>query len=166
MTEERNEDQWGGLLCALMVIAACYCSLPESLVYHQTRILRAPVEPSRAIIEDEVNRAAKAHSLPPKLLHALVKVESGYKVKAVSKVGARGLSQVMPFNAKRCGLPDAEHLFDPVLNLRCGALILRQEIDRVGNLRDALSVYNCGKVKCAPGQKYASTVLSLFTGKG
>ena len=165
MSTEIKQDG-SGWLCAAVVVLACYCSLPETLVYHQTRLLKAPIEPSRAVIEAEVDRAAKAYKLPPKLLHALVKVESGYKAKAVSKVGARGLSQVMPFNAKRCGLPDAGELFDPVSNLRCGALILRQEIDRVGNLRDALSVYNCGKVKCAPGQKYASTVLSLFTGKG
>jgi len=163
-TENKQDgSEW---MLAAVCLTACYCSLPETLIYHQTRLLRAPIEPSRAVIEAEVDRAAKAYKLPPKLLHALVKVESGYKAKAVSKVGARGLSQVMPVNAKRCGLPDAGELFDPVSNLRCGALILRQEIDRVGNLRDALSVYNCGKVKCAPGQQYAQTVLSLFTGKG
>lgn len=165
MSTETKQDG-SGWLCAAVFILACYCSLPETLVYHQTRLLRAPIEPSRAVIEAEVDRAAKAYKLPPKLLHALVKVESGYKAKAVSRIGARGLSQVMPFNARRCGLENAGQLFDPVSNLRCGALILRQEIDRVGNLRDALSVYNCGKVKCAPGQQYAKTVIKLFTARG
>lgn len=165
MSTETKADG-SGWLCAAVVLLACYCSLPETLVYHQTRLLRAPIEPSRGVIEAEVDRAAKAYRLPPKLLHALVKVESGYKYKAVSKVGARGLSQVMPFNATRCGLRDAGELFDPVSNLRCGALILRQELDRLGNLRDALSVYNCGKVHCAPGQQYAKTVLSLYTKTG
>lgn len=161
-----NKTDGSGWLCAAICLLAWYCSLPETLVYHQTRLLRAPIEPSRAVIEAEVDRAAKAYKLPPKLLHALVKIESGYKAKAVSKVGARGLSQVMPFNARRCGLGSAGELFDPVSNLRCGALILRQEIDRVGNLRDALSVYNCGRVQCAPGQQYARTVIKLFTGNG
>lgn len=161
-----NNDQWGGWLCALMVTAACYCSLPETLVYHQTRLLGAPIEPSRGVIEAEVDRAAKAYKLHPKLLHALVRVESGYKAKAVSVVGARGLSQVMPFNAKRCGLRDAGELFDPVANLRCGALILRQELDRLGNLHDALTVYNCGRVNCGAGKKYASTVINLYTKRG
>lgn len=165
MSTENKTDS-SGWLCAAVVLLACYCSLPETLIYHQSRLLKAPIQPSRAVIEAEVDRAAKAYKLPPKLLHALVKVESGYQAKAVSKIGARGLSQVMPFNATRCGLRDAGELFDPVSNLRCGALILRQEIDRVGNLRDALSVYNCGKVKCAPGQQYAQTVLSLYTKTG
>lgn len=161
-----SEDQGGGWLCALMVLAACYCSLPESLVYHQSRLLRAPIEPSRGVIEAEVDRAAKAYQLPAKLLHALVRVESGYKPKVVSVAGARGLSQVMPANARRCGLRDAGELFDAVSNLRCGALILRQELDRLGNLKDALTVYNCGRVNCTEGKKYASTVINLFTGRG
>lgn len=161
-----NQDQGGGLLCALMVLAACYCRLPESLVYHQSRLLGAPVRASRGVIEAEVDRAAKAYQLHPRLLHALVKVESGYKPEVVSVAGARGLSQVMPFNARRCGLRDAGELFDPVSNLRCGALILRQEIDRLGNLNDALTVYNCGRVNCNEGKKYAKLVLNLFTGNG
>lgn len=158
-----NENQGGGWLCALMVLTACYCRLPETVVYHQTRLLRAPIKPSRALIEAEVTRAAKSYRLAPRLLHALVKVESGYSQGAVSPVGARGLSQVMPFNASRCGLHDADQLFDPVSNLRCGALILRQELDRLGNLRDALTVYNCGRVNCAEGKKYAKKVLALST---
>ena len=161
-----NKTDGSGWLCAAICLLACYCSLPETLVYHQTRLLGAPIEPSRGVIEAEVDRAAKAYQLHPKLLHALVRVESGYKAKAVSVVGARGLIQVMPANAKRCGLRDAGALFDPVANLRCGALILRQELDRLGNLHDALTVYNCGRVNCGAGKKYASTVLSLYTKRG
>jgi soluble lytic murein transglycosylase-like protein len=161
-----SQDQGSGWLCAAIVVLACYTALPETLVYHQTRLLRAPIEPSRGLIEAEVDRAAKAYQLHPKLLHALVKVESGYRQQAVSPVGALGLSQVMPANYRRCGLKDAGELFDPVSNLRCGALILRQEIDRLGSLRDALTVYNCGRVQCQEGKQYANKVLNLFTAKG
>jgi soluble lytic murein transglycosylase-like protein len=161
-----SQEASSGWLCAAIVVLACYTALPETLVYHQTRLLRAPIEPSRGLIEAEVDRAAKAYQLHPKLLHALVKVESGYRQQAVSPVGARGLSQVMPANYRRCGLKDAGELFDPVSNLRCGALILRQEIDRLGSLRDALTVYNCGRVQCREGKQYAQKVINLFTAKG
>ena len=162
-----SQDQGSGWLCAAIVVLACYTALPETLVYHQTRLLRAPIEPSRGLIEAEVDRAAKAYQLHPRLLHALVKVESGYKQRAVSKAGAIGLSQVMPFNAQRCGIAAGSNgLFDPVSNLRCGALILREEIDRLGNLRDALTVYNCGRVQCQEGKQYAQKVINLFTVKG
>lgn len=155
-----SNDQSSGWIVATLVLAACYVSLPETLVYHQARLLRRPVEASRGLLEAEVERAADAYGLSRKVLKALVKVESAYNPKAVSKVGARGISQVMPFNASRCKL-DKEHLFDPTYNIRCGAKILREELDRVGNLKDALAVYNCGKIKCAEGQKYAQKVLAL-----
>lgn len=157
-----NQHNGSGWLCAAVFLLACYTALPESLVYHCTRLIGEPVEPSRAVIADEVTRTALAYDLPPGLLHALVKVESGYKPKAVSHVGARGLSQVMPFNAKRCGL-DKDALWDAASNLRCGALILREELDRLGNLTDALTVYNCGKVNCSEGKLYARKVLALST---
>lgn len=164
MTTESN--QGSGWLCVALVLFAYYCRLPDTLIYHQTRLLGAPVRASRGVIEAEVDRAAKAYKLPPKLLHALVRVESGYQAEAVSPVGARGLSQVMPSNHRRCGLHDAGQLFDPVSNLRCGALILRQELDRLGNLHDALTVYNCGRVNCGAGKQYAQKVISLFTKQG
>jgi soluble lytic murein transglycosylase-like protein len=156
-----SSDQGSGWIVAALVVAACYVSLPETLVYHQARLLRRPVEASRAVLEAEVERAADAHRIPRRVLKALVKVESAYNPKAVSPVGARGIAQIMPFNAKRCGLPNADHLWDPTYNLRCGARILREELDQHGDLQRALTVYNCGRVKCAEGQQYAKKVLAL-----
>lgn len=160
-----TETKGSGWLCAALVLAACYVPLPETIAYHQARVLKLPLEPSQSLVEAEVTRAAKAYQLPARLLHALVRVESGYKLRAVSPVGARGLSQVMPVNAKRCGLPSADHLWDAVTNLRCGAQILREEFDRLGNIEDALAVYNCGRVKCYEGQKYAKKVVALSTAR-
>ena len=157
-----DSQQGGGFIVAALVIAACYVSLPQDLLYHGKRFLKIKAETNHFVIQNEVERAAKAYRLPKSVLKALVAVESAYNPKAVSKVGARGLSQIMPFNAARCGL-NVEHLWDPTYNLRCGAQILREELDRVGNLKDALAVYNCGKIKCAEGQQYAKKVLALST---
>jgi soluble lytic murein transglycosylase-like protein len=158
-----SNDQGGGWIVAALIVAACYVSLPETLVYHGGRMLRRPMAASRAVLEAEVERAADAYGLSRKVLKALVKVESAYNPNAVSKVGARGIAQIMPFNARRCGLPDADHLWDPTYNLRCGAKILREELDQHGDLQRALTVYNCGRIKCAEGQKYAKKVLALST---
>jgi len=158
-----SNDQGSGWIVAALVVAACYVSLPETLVYHQARLLRRPVEASRAVLEAEVERAADAYGLSRKVLKALVRVESAYNPKAVSPVGARGIAQIMPFNARRCGLPDADHLWDATTNLRCGAQILREELDQHGDLQRALTVYNCGRIKCAEGQQYAKKVLALST---
>jgi soluble lytic murein transglycosylase-like protein len=158
-----DSQQGGGWIVIALVIAACYVSLPEDLVYHGGRLLKRPVVASKALLEAEVERAADAYGLSRKVLKALVRVESAYNPKAVSRVGARGIAQIMPFNARRCGLPDADHLWDPTYNLRCGARILREELDQHGDLQRALTVYNCGRVKCAEGQQYAKKVLALST---
>ena len=134
----------------------------ESASYHIKRFYRLPVSPSRSVIEAEVSRVAQKHRLSESLLRSLVQVESSFRVKALSKKGARGLTQVMPFNAKRCGL-DADQLWDPSLNLACGSIILKQEIKRVGSIEKALRVYNCGKVTCGKG--YAKKVLELSKNK-
>jgi soluble lytic murein transglycosylase-like protein len=144
----------------IIALAACAVRLPADLSYHTLRFFGLNSGHSKAVIRQEVTRAADAYGLDRNVYHAVVQVESGGNVKAESRVGARGLSQVMPFNARRCGWhPD--RLWDPTHNVRCGAKILRQEIDRTGNLKDALTVYNCGRINCTEGKQYAQKVLAL-----
>lgn len=162
MSQESNRPSdpnwvWGALIIA---VAACKLDLPPNLSYHATRFFGLNSGHSKAVIRQEVSRAADAYGLDRNVYHAVVQVESGGNVKAESHVGARGLSQVMPYNAKRCGWhPD--RLWDPTHNVRCGARILSEELERTGNIRDALTVYNCGKINCKEGKEYARKVLSL-----
>lgn len=153
----------GGGVVVVALLAVAYLLTPRqgTARYHLTRYFGGTVTADRSIIETEITRAADANGIKRSVLRALVQVESGLQPKAVSPVGARGLSQVMPFNARRCGLPSADHLWDEVYNLRCGAKILREELDQHGDLHKALTVYNCGRVRCAEGQQYASKVISL-----
>lgn len=148
----------GGVV--IVAIAACAVRLPDDLSYHTLRFFGLHSGHSRAVIRQEVNRAADAYGIDRNVYHAVIQVESSGNVRAESHVGARGLSQIMPFNARRCGWhPD--RLWDATHNVRCGAKILRQEIDRTGSLKDALTVYNCGRINCKEGKQYAQKVLSL-----
>ncbi len=80
--------------------------------------------------------------LDPELMLGLIQVESGFKKYAVSSVGARGYTQVMPFWVKVIGTPE-HNLFQLRTNLRYGALILRHYIDlEKGDLFRALGRYN------------------------
>jgi len=144
----------------IIALAGCAVRLPADLSYHTLRFFGLNSGHSKAVIRQEVSRAADAYGLDRNVYHAVIQVESGGNVKAESHVGARGLSQVMPYNAKRCGWhPDK--LWDPTHNVRCGARILSEELKRTGNIRDALTVYNCGKINCKEGKEYARKVLSL-----
>ena len=67
--------------------------------------------------------AARKEGIDPKLFLALIEQESAWKVDAVSPKGAVGLGQIMPSNAKSCGLT-VDELKVPEENLRCSAFFL------------------------------------------
>lgn len=133
----------------------------ENLYFHVARFYGAEVTPTESILDTEIERAADSFGISKPIFKALVKVESGGNPRAISHVGARGIAQIMPFNAKRCGLSSPDMLWDAVANLRCGAQILAEEIEEHGDYHTALTVYNCGKVRCPAGQQYASKVISI-----
>ncbi len=85
---------------------------------------------------------ASRAGIDPQLMLGLIQVESGFRKYAVSPVGARGYTQVMPFWVKAIGSPD-HNLFHLRTNLRYGAIILRHYIDiEHGDLFRALGRYN------------------------
>lgn len=85
---------------------------------------------------------ASRAGVDPQLMLGLIQVESGFRKYAVSPVGARGYTQVMPFWVKAIGNPD-HNLFQLRTNLRYGALILRHYIDiERGDLFRALGRFN------------------------
>lgn len=93
-----------------------------------------------------IEATAHARNLDPKLLHALVLVESGYEATAVSRAGAMGLTQLMPKTAQELGVRDP---FDPAENLAGGATYLAAQLERFGDLRLALAAYNAGPSRVA-----------------
>jgi len=98
---------------------------------------------SAAAIADAVERAAAQHSLPPELIHSVIKVESNYNPVAVSSKGALGLMQLIPSTARRFGVLDA---FDPADNIQGGAKYLRYLLDLFGgDYPLALAAYNAGE---------------------
>ena len=86
---------------------------------------------------------SKRAGLEPSLLLGLIQVESGFRKYAISSVGARGYTQVMPFWARLIGDGDPSRLFHMQTNLRFGCVILRHYLDAErGDLFMALGRYN------------------------
>jgi len=89
-----------------------------------------------------VHYEATRAGLDPHLVLGLIEVESGFRKYAVSKSGARGYMQVMPFWTKSIGAGD-QNLFHLRTNLRYGCTILRYYLDmEKGDLFRALGRYN------------------------
>lgn len=77
------------------------------------------------------------------LLLGLIQVESGFRKYAISGVGARGYTQVMPFWARLIGDGNPGRLFHMQTNLRFGCVILRHYLERErGDMYLALGRYN------------------------
>ena len=131
--------------------------------------LRLPV-PDLAPYAREIKDAAERHGVPEGLVSAVIRVESGFNSRAVSRKGARGLMQLMPATASMLGVRDS---FDPRQNIDGGVRHLRALIDRFGNdVQLALAAYNAGEQAVvnhrgvppyAETRDYVTRVLGLFT---
>jgi soluble lytic murein transglycosylase-like protein len=127
---------------------------------------------SRVELRQIVERISTEHGVDPKLIDALVRVESSYNPNAVSRKGAMGLMQLMPETAERL---DVENPFDPAQNVRGGVKEFSRLVRRYGgNLQLALAAYNAGegavaKYRGVPPydetRSYVSKILSLYTGR-
>lgn len=89
-----------------------------------------------------IEDAAKRSFLDPKLVQAVVAVESNFDSTATSHKGAMGLMQLMPETADFCEVHEPYHA---VNNLMGACECLRKLINRYqGNVSLALAAYNAG----------------------
>ncbi len=94
-------------------------------------------------LEPLIRRHSSQQQLHPALIRAVIKAESNFDPRAVSRAGAIGLMQLMPQTAVRL---DVRDMFDPDENVGGGTKYLRQLLDRFhGNLPLALAAYNAGE---------------------
>lgn len=132
-----------------------------------------PAEPGFPSTADQpfdaiVRQVAAEHDLDPRLLHAILIVESAYRPDAVSSAGAQGLAQLMPGTARDLGVADP---FDPAQNVAGGGAYVAQMLARYDDVRLALAAYNAGpgRVDRAGGvpaipetQAYVDSVIDCF----
>jgi len=89
-----------------------------------------------------INKAADKFGVDAKLVEAIIKVESNYNAKAISKKGAVGLMQLMKSTAEELGV---KNRYNPEQNIFGGVNYLKTQLDHFGgNLELALSAYNAG----------------------
>lgn len=86
--------------------------------------------------------AGQEYGIPPALLKAVARVESGLNPRAVSRAGALGIMQLMPATVRSLGVTDP---FDPAQSIFGAARYLRSLFDRFGgDVGSALAAYNAG----------------------
>ena len=121
---------------------------------------RIPDRKQRLELLRTVHYEALRAKLDPQLVLGVIEVESAFRKYAVSKAGARGYMQVMPFWIKQIGQPK-HNLFHMRTNLAYGCAILRHYIDMEdGDYFRALGRYNGSLGK----PQYPNIVLAAWRG--
>ncbi|MGA9289112.1 MAG: lytic transglycosylase domain-containing protein [Anaerobacillus sp.] len=93
-------------------------------------------------IDGYIEELSGKYSVDPKLVHSIIKQESGYKSDSISGAGAMGLMQLMPATAASLGVKDP---LDPGQNIEGGVKYMKQMMDKYnGNTQLALAAYNAG----------------------
>src|SRR5687767_10674347 len=122
---------------------------------------RIPDRRQRLELLRTVQYEATRARLDPQLVLGVIEVESAFRKYAVSKAGARGYMQVMPFWVKLIGQPN-HNLFHLRTNLAYGCAILRHYLDlEKGDYFRALGRYNGSLGK----PEYPNLVLSAWRGR-
>ncbi len=119
-----------------------------------------------------VQSKSRQYNMDPNLVKAVIKAESNWNPKAVSRKGAMGLMQLMPSTAYNLSVGNS---FDPEENVDGGIRYLKYLIEKFdGNLTLALAAYNAGPKAVerygtvppiAETHQYVKKVLTLYGGK-
>ena len=119
---------------------------------------KVPEPDKRLRLLKQIHYEARRADLYPELVLAVIDVESNFDQFAISRAGAIGLMQVMPFWLREIGHPE-DNLFDIDTNLRMGCTILRYYLDREkGDLTRALARYNGSK----GSHRYPNRIFSVL----
>jgi soluble lytic murein transglycosylase-like protein len=159
------------VLTLLLVLVGCAtqpASIPEPVAVPLSRTI--PINPSTNL-RSLASQAAFKYGIDHRLFHALVKQESAWNPYAISRKGARGLTQIMPTTGwAHCRL-QSHVLFDPKLNLECGASYFSRLLRRFKSVQLALAAYNSGETRVArlgrvprirETQRYVNRIMSSW----
>jgi soluble lytic murein transglycosylase-like protein len=126
--------------------------------------------PRESLLRQLIHNLARQHEIEPRLIQAIVAVESNYNPHAVSRAGAQGLMQLMPSTAARYRVAAP---FDPRANVEGGIRYLKDLLRLFsGNLQHVLAAYNAGEnavlqyggIPPYPEtQQYIKRVLALYS---
>ena len=127
------------------VISFTSAPKPGAKLYAKTEVkARLPsgaVDPSR--FEQHIRDAAALYQIPVELVRAVIKVESNFDPRAISRANAHGLMQLIPETAERMLVKD---IYDPRENIFGGTRHLRVLANMFnGDLELTLASYNAGE---------------------
>lgn len=125
-----------------------------------TKDLPDPVPVAQLETNNHIDKMDKRYGLDSRIIKALIEEESGWVASAEGDNGQSvGLMQIQErWHKDRMKRLGANDLYDPEQNITVGCDILSELLNKYGNYRDALSVYNSGNIH--DGKQYAERILN------
>jgi hypothetical protein len=126
-----------------------------------------PVLVEKTAFDPIIEHASTQHGVDPRLVKAVIQVESGFQSRARSPKGAMGLMQLMPGTAREYRV--GRNPYDPAKNIQAGTKYLRALLNKF-ELPLALAAYNAGEAAVrrfggippyAETQAYVAKILAL-----
>ena len=119
---------------------------------------------------EEIQKYSNEYGVDPKVVLAIMRVESNFKSDAVSKVNAKGLMQVLPDTAKHVAKllnvnVNSVDLNDPETNVKFGTYYLKYLMQNFSNMDTVYAAYNggIGNVNTwLKDSKYSNDGVSLY----
>jgi len=145
-TTQRPDDELRQLLKTAIASADSFKDRFDAEVWLKdmsTRLQNTIADHSKRIsLLKQIHYEATRVDLAPELILSIIQVESNFNRFAISRVGAIGLMQIMPFWLNEIGRTN-DNLFNMQTNLRFGCTILKYYLKKEkGNLTHALARYN------------------------
>ena len=149
MTQTRRKRSRGKpVVTGLIVVLVIALIAAVGLYFAYDRYLRSshPIK-----YENYVERYARDNHIDKYLVYAVIKTESGFKPKAASNVGARGLMQIMEdtFDWIKFRMDDDDavysDMYDPQTNIKYGCFLLGFLYEEFGNVETAMAAYHAGR---------------------
>ena len=118
-----------------------------------------PVTVTELETDNHIEKTAKRYGLNPNIIKALIEEESGWCESAEGDNGnSVGLMQIQErWHKERMKRLGVTNLYNPEQNITIGRDILSELLNKYGNYKDALSVYNSGNIH--DGKQYAERIL-------
>lgn len=137
-----------GLLAILLLISGIQIKNLQAKAEIKSKIIyiqpapRVKNKKEKILIDYSINKYSAQYKVDPKLIHAIIKMESGYNPTAVSPEDAAGLMQLAPRTARGLGCTNP---FDIEQNIKAGTKHVAGLLARYkGNVKLALAAYNAG----------------------
>ena len=132
------------IIAAVIIIGSVAAFTFVDFLYEQMDLQRYPIKYSEI-----VERCAREYGVPREMVFAVIHTESNFKEDAVSRVGAKGLMQIIDetneWIAFRIGEDVmAQRIFEPSVNIKRGTWLLSYLYGEFGAWEEALAAYNAG----------------------